>query len=105
MMTRAKSPVLALRSAPGDRIAISACWGSMDSGYTCESNDSGWILVLDTAIGYRVAEILVGDGWLGGFPLATVGNLCSSTRSRKLLCETWHLIHRDTLYTIDFRFS
>jgi DNA-binding beta-propeller fold protein YncE len=65
-ITRALSP-------KGDRIAFSACWGSMDSAYECESPDSGLLLVLDTNTGELVTEIPLGSSWPGGVAFSADG--------------------------------
>jgi WD40 repeat protein len=60
-------------SPSGDRIAVSACWGSLDSSNECESKDSGLLLVLDAGTGELVTEIPTENGWPGGISFRSDG--------------------------------
>jgi hypothetical protein len=55
-------------SPDGSLIAISACWGSLYNTMACETEKSGFLVVIDTKTGELLNEIPLGDTWPG--PLA-----------------------------------
>jgi hypothetical protein len=55
-------------SPDGNLIAMSACWGSMATNWTCETRESGFLVVIDANTGELLNDIHLGNGWPG--PLA-----------------------------------
>lgn len=52
-------------SPDGTKIAIAGCWGSMDNLWKCETQSSGFLVVLSVDTGDLLAEIPLGKGWPG----------------------------------------
>jgi len=65
---RSYSEISSALSPDGNLVAISACWGSLYNTMACQTEKSGFIVVIDANSGELLNEIPMGDSWPG--PLA-----------------------------------
>jgi DNA-binding beta-propeller fold protein YncE len=62
---RSYSEISSALSPDGNQIAISACWGVMSNLWTCETRNSGFLVVVDVNTGELMNDIPLGNGWPG----------------------------------------
>ena len=95
---RSYSVISTALSPDGNLIAISACWGSLYSNMACETEKSGFLVVLDTNSGELLNEIPMGDSWPGPLAFTPDGkNLLFSNDD--LLVTLWDLVTDETVRT------
>lgn len=83
---RSYSKISSALSPDGNLIAISACWGSMDNYWNCETRKSGFLVVIDTNTGDLLTEIPLGEGWPGPLAFTPDGkSLLYSTDENKVV--------------------
>jgi hypothetical protein len=86
-------------SPDGKMIAISACWGNMTNKGKCETQISGFLVVIDVDSGELLTEIPLGEGWPG--PLAFTADsksLLFSTSEYKIVL--WDLTTQQSVLTL-----
>ncbi len=77
-------------SPDGRKMAISACWGDISSGWSCQSASSGFLVVVDVDNGELLNEIPLEDAWPGPSAFTPDGSmLMFSTNKRKV--RLWDL--------------
>lgn len=87
---RSYSEISSALSPDGNLIAISACWGSLFNTMACQTEKSGFLVVLDANTGELLNEIPMGDSWPGPLAFTPDGkNLLFSNDD--LLVTLWDL--------------
>jgi DNA-binding beta-propeller fold protein YncE len=87
---RSYSEISSALSPDGNLIAFSACWGSLYNTMACQTEKSGFIVVIDVNSGELLNEIPMGDSWPGPLAFTPDGkNLLFSNDD--LLVTLWDL--------------
>lgn len=95
---RSYSVISSALSPDGNLIAISACWGSLSNYMACQTEKSGFLVVLDTNSGELLNEIPMGDSWPGSLAFTPDGkNLLFSNDD--LLVTLWDLVTNESVRT------
>jgi WD40 repeat protein len=85
-------------SPSGDKIAIAGCFGSVSNLSKCETEKSGFLVVLDTENGKLLNEIPVGNSWPGKADFLPDGkSLIYATNGYKI--AVWDLVNNQPGHT------
>ncbi len=77
-------------SPSGDQFAIAGCFGSLNNFWKCETNKSGFLVILDSNSGNLLNEIPLGETWAGSVDFTSDGkSLLYATNEYKI--SLWDL--------------